>query len=720
MIILRVALDVPLPKLFDYRSADATRADIGYRVLVPFGKKRLVGVIWDVATKSKVPDSRLRSVEKILRDVTPLPREWLALVEFCSGYYHGPLGEAVAAALPPRLRTAKTVPISPRDYVLTPAGKDALAATPSRHRRLRALLSRLAQGRASESELDAHARGARSLLERGIETGWIVPIEPERSEPRFVHAHELTSEQRQAIGILRGGLERFRVSLLFGVTGSGKTEIYLQMIAGVLARRKQVLILVPEIALTPALEAAFRDRFPGACIVTQTSAMAELERVRGWLLAHNGRADIVLGTRLAVFTPLARLGLVVVDEEQDASFKQREGVRYSARDLAITRAHIAGAPVVLCSATPSLESFQHATSGKYELVPLTRRAIGRAALPVIRLIDTRAHPPQEGIANPLLEALAARLARGEQSLVFLNRRGYAPALACPACGWVKGCRRCSANMVVHLAVQRLRCHHCGLAEGIPRACPECGNPDLQAFGRGTQRIELVLGERFPRARILRVDSDAVRARNRLEDLLERATHADILVGTQILAKGHHFERLTLAGVLNADSGLFSSDYRASERAFAQLQQVAGRAGRANLPGEVLIQTRYPEHPLYQSLVRHDYAGFAKSVLAQRREAGFPPFVFEAALRAESRDELRAQRFLRSAIDQSPHRSASIAVFDPVPMSLARLAGVERAQVLVQSRSRPRLQAFLREWSDSLYRTPAHGVRWHLDVDPIEF
>jgi primosomal protein N' (replication factor Y) len=330
------------------------------------------------------------------------------------------------------------------------------------------------------------------------------------------------------------------------------------------------------------------------------------------------------------------------------------------------------------------------------------------------------HPPQEGIANPLLEALAARLTRGEQSLVFLNRRGYAPALACPSCGWVKGCKRCSANMVVHLAVQRLRCHHCGLAESIPRACPECGNPDLQAFGRGTQRIELVLGEKFPRARILRVDSDAVRSRNRLEELLERATYADILVGTQILAKGHHFERLTLAGVLNADSGLFASDYRASERTFAQLQQVAGRAGRANLPGEVLIQTRYPEHPLYQSLVRHDYAGFAKSVLAQRREAGFPPFVFEAALRAESRDELRAQRFLRSAIDRSPHRSASIAVFDPVPMSLARLAGVERAQVLVQSRSRPRLQAFLSEWSDALYRTPAHGVRWHLDVDPIEF
>jgi len=720
MIILRVAVDVPLPKLFDYRSEDATRADIGYRVLVPFGKKRRVGLIRDVATKSKVTESRLRSVERILRDVSPLPHDWLALVDFCSDYYHAPLGEVVAAALPPRLRTAKTVPIPPRDYVLTPAGRDVLAATPSRQRRLRALLGRLAHGRVSAAELDAQARGSRNLLRRGIEAGWIAAIEPERSEPRFVHAHELTTEQHHAIGVLRGGLETFRVSLLFGVTGSGKTEIYLHLIAEVLARGRQVLILVPEIALTPALEAAFRDRFPGACIVTQTSAMAELERVRGWLLAHGGRADIVLGTRLAVFTPLPRLGLVVVDEEQDASFKQRDGVRYSARDLAITRAQIAGTPVVLCSATPSLESFQHATSGKYELVSLTRRAIDRAALPAIRLIDTRVHPPQQGIVPPLLEALAARLARGEQSLVFLNRRGYAPALACPACGWVKGCRRCSASMVVHLAGQRLRCHHCGLTEGIPRACPECGNPDLQAFGRGTQRIEITLAEKFPHARILRVDSDAARARSGLEDLLERAARADILVGTQILAKGHHFERLTLAGVLNADSGLFSSDYRAGERTFAQLQQVAGRAGRASLPGEVLIQTRYPEHPLYQSLVRHDYAGFAKSVLAERREAGFPPFVFEAALRAESTDELRAQRFLRSAIDQSPHRSASITVFDPVPMSLARLAGVERAQVLVQSRSRPRLQAFLAEWSDALYRMPSHGVRWHLDVDPIEF
>jgi len=716
--ILRVALDVPLPKLFDYRAEDATRADIGCRVLVPFGKKRLVGLVVEVADESKVPASRLRAAEKILRDMAPLGREWLDLVKFCSSYYQSPLGEVAAAALPPRLRTSRPVPEAPRAYALSPAGQEALAKVPLRQRRLRALLTQLAQAPVSEPEI--RVRGARSLLKRGIEAGWILPFAQQPPKPAFVRAHPLTSEQEQALGILLPGLEKFGVNLLFGVTGSGKTEIYLHMIAEALVRDRQALVLVPEIALTPALEAAFRARFPGACIVTQTSASPELERARGWLLAHRGLAHIVLGTRLAVFAPLPRLGLVVVDEEQDASFKQREGVRYSARDLAIARAQIAGAPVVLCSATPSLETFHHATSGKYRLISLTRRAIHAATLPAIRLIDARAHPVKDGFAAPLLEALAARLARGEQSLVFLNRRGYAPVLACPACAWVKGCRRCSAHMVIHLGEHGLRCHHCGLAEPIPRACPECGNPDLQAFGRGTQRVELSLGEKFPHARILRLDSDAVRAKSRLDDMLERAKGADILVGTQILAKGHHFERLTLVGVLNADAGLFSSDYRASERSFAQLQQVGGRAGRASLPGEVLIQTRYPGHPLYQALARNDYPAFARSLLAERRDAGFPPFVFEAVLRAESADEARAMRFLRSAIELAPSMSPSITLFDPTPMSLARLAGVERAQALLQSRSRPRLQTFLSEWSEVLYRMPARGVRWHLDVDPIEF
>jgi len=718
--ILRVALDVPLPKLFDYRTDEATRADVGYRVLVPFGKKRLVGLIVEVAADSDVPASRLRAAEKILRDVPPLEHEWLELVKFCSGYYQRPLGDVVAAALPPRLRRLQAIPELPATYAITASGSEALAALPARQRRMRALLEQLRQEPRGGPAIAAELRGARALIARGLEAGWVAEVEPPRPEPRFVRALTLTPEQEQALARLRQGLDKFGVSLLFGVTGSGKTEIYLQLIAEVLSRGKQALVLVPEIALTPALAAAFRSRFADACIVTQTSATPEAERARGWLLAHRGLAHIVLGTRLAVFASLPGLGLVVVDEEQDASFKQREGVRYSARDLAIARAHIAGAPVVLCSATPSLETFHRATSDKYELVPLTRRAIREAELPAVRLVDTRAHPVHDGFTAPLLEAISARLGRGEQSLVFLNRRGYAPVLACPACGWVKGCRRCSAHMVVHLSERSLRCHHCGLAESIPRACPECGNPDLHPFGRGTQRVEISLGEKFPRARVLRLDSDAVRSQSGLDGILESADRADILVGTQILAKGHHFERLTLVGVLNADAGLFSSDYRAGERSFAQLQQVAGRAGRASLPGEVFIQTRYPGHPLYQALVKHDYTGFARSVLAERREAGFPPFVFEAVLRAESADAMRAMRFLREAIEAAPPRSAAISLFDPTPMSLARLAGVERAQALLQSRSRPRLQAFLSKWSETLYRLPAHGVRWHLDVDPVEF
>jgi primosomal protein N' (replication factor Y) (superfamily II helicase) len=711
--IARVALDVPLPKLFDYRADDATREDIGARVLVPFGKKRAVGIVIEVATSSDVAPERLRRVERILRDAPRLPAEWLAFARFASDYYHEPLGGVLMNALPPRLRGAKPAPEAPRAFALTAAGRDALATMPARHARQRGLLERLTAGPVGETEL------AGPQLRRALESGWIEAVEPERGRARFIAAHELNDEQALAVAAVPA--QGFGVTVLFGVTGSGKTEVYLRLIARALGQGRQSLVLVPEIALTPALETAFRERFPGARLVVQTSAMAEVERARGWLDALEGSADIVLGTRLAVFAPLARLGLVVVDEEQDASFKQQEGLRYSARDLAIVRGREAGAPVVLVSATPSVESFHHALSGRYRLIELHRRAIPEAEMPAIRLVDLRQHPAREGLAAPLVEAIGLRLSRGEQALVFLNRRGYAPVLACPSCGWVSGCSRCSANLVLHLADRQLRCHHCGLAQAIPRSCPQCGNLDLQPFGRGTQRIEATLAERFPKARVLRIDRDSARGRAGLEGLLARAhqREADILVGTQILAKGHHFGRLTLVGVVNADAGLLSPDYRAGERTFAQLQQVGGRAGRAELPGEVLIQTRYPHHPLYQSLVRHDFTGFAKSVLAEREKAGFPPFVFEAALRAESRDAERAIGFLRRAGALAP-ASDGVALYDPAPMSLARMGGLERAQMLAQSASRPRLQAFLREWTARLYEERSAGVRWHLDVDPTEF
>ncbi len=719
MKILRVALDVPLPRLFDYRFDDASGADVGYRVLVPFGKKRVIGVIVGVAAHSEIAEGRLRPAEKILRDVAPLSQEWLALAKFCSDYYQRPLGEVAMMALPPGLRSGAAVPGEPERYAITPAGVAKLAEAPRRGTRVAEFLSSLAPGVGSAEELRATFHGFRKILARCLETGWVHVVEPVECQPQFVSAYRLTEEQESALAALRERRQGFNASLLFGVTGSGKTEVYLQLIAETLAASRQALVLVPEIALTPALETLFRNRFPGADLAIQTSAMPQSRRTRDWLRAQHGRANIVLGTRLAVFTPMPRLGLVVVDEEQDSSFKQQEGIRYSARDLAIARASAAGVPVLLSSATPSLETYHRALGGKYSLVRLTRRAIESAALPSIRMIDTRRDPAQDGLASPIIEAIGRRLARNEQSLVFLNRRGYAPALACPACGWVKDCERCSAHLVVHLAERSLRCHHCGLATAIPRACPQCGNLELQAFGRGTQRVEATLAERFPEARVLRLDSDAARGRDKLEALLGRAEQADILVGTQMLAKGHHFERLTLACILNADSALFSSDYRGSEKAFALLQQVVGRSGRARLAGEVLVQTRYPDHAMYRSLIAHDFQGFAAELLEERRSAGFPPFAFEAALRAESGNLDDTLRFLVAAVGQAPS-VPDISVFDPAPMSLVRLAGMERGQVLVQSASRPRLQSFLRDWTAALYRLRTRGVRWHLDVDPTDF
>jgi primosomal protein N' (replication factor Y) len=421
--------------------------------------------------------------------------------------------------------------------------------------------------------------------------------------------------------------------------------------------------------------------------------------------------------------PLPRLGLIVVDEEHDASFKQQEGLRYSARDVAVFRAKQANVPIVLGSATPSLESWQHAERGRYTRLMLTRRAVAEAP-PEVRCIDTRREKLEDGMSAELLTALATRLERGEQSLIFLNRRGYAPVLACPSCGWISGCRRCAANLVVHLADQRLRCHHCGYENGIPRACPECGNLDLHPFGRGTQRLEAALAAHFPAARILRVDRDSANTSRKWKTLLAdvHEGRVDILIGTQMLAKGHDFPRLTLVGVVGADAALFAADFRAPERLFAQLMQVGGRSGRADLPGEVMIQTEYPDHPLYRALVDHDYTRFAHTQLHEREQAGFPPFTFQALLRAEAPAIAQSLDFLHearaAAVASEPN---NVALYDAVPMRLQRLMNLERAQLLVESPSRPALQAFLGRWMEQLYALKApRELRWHLDVDPLEF
>ncbi|MFN2643560.1 MAG: primosomal protein N' [Burkholderiales bacterium] len=665
---VRVALPVPLPRLFDYALPPGARVGRGDRVTVPLAGRRHTGVVVDADIASDVAFERLKTIVDVRSDAPPLSADWLELMRFIAAYYQRPLGETVLASLPPRLRSLKPLP------------RKALAAP--------------MQGAAAD----------------------------------FISPHALTGEQQSAVDAIAARLSRFAAVLLHGVTGSGKTEVYLHLIARVLARGEQALVLVPEISLTPQLEARFREAFPGARLALMHSGLEDVARTSAWLSAARGEAGIILGTRLAVLAPLPKLALIVVDEEHDSSFKQQEGVRYSARDVAVYRARLASCPVVLGTATPSLESWYNYRQGRYERLQLAQRAAPGAELPVIRTVDLREHRLDEGIAPPVLAAIGERLSRGEQSLVFINRRGYAPVLTCEACGWCAGCERCSARLVLHAAERgtktpkgSLRCHHCGAEHAIPRTCPTCGNVDLKPMGRGTQRIEETLALRFPGARIVRLDRDSARRRAELVRTLAdlRRGEGDILVGTQLLAKGHDFPELTFVGVLNADASLLSIDYRSAERLYAVLAQVAGRAGRRAERGEVLVQTRYPTHPLFQALVAHDFARFAQAQLDERRAAGFPPYVFEATLRAEAAELALAVAFLRAAraLVEAP---AAVRVFDPVPNVITRRGGWERAQLVMQSASRPALQSYLAALSARLFETPARAVRWHLDVDPIEF
>ncbi|MFM9972774.1 MAG: primosomal protein N' [Burkholderiales bacterium] len=719
MVLVSVALDVPLPRLFDYLAEEAKDEDVGRRVLVQFTGRKMVGIIVAVGGNSTLPREKLKTCEKIFRDIPALPSDLLALGKFCSSYYQLPIGESLTAMLPPKLRRTELFDSNWGTYSITQLGRESLGGLPARQKTRRQFLESLLAGPKNAQELAISIPRNRPHIKWAIDEKWVEELAHAPASVDFVVEHSLNEEQSTAFDAVAAYLGNYASFLLLGVTGSGKTEVYLNLIARVIHGGGQALVLVPEIALTPSLESLFKSRFPGALLCIQHSNTNANERAQTWLSAGRGEAQIVLGTRLAVFVPMPKLGLIVVDEEQDSSFKQQEGLRYSARDLAIFRAHQANVPALLCSATPSLETLYHAQSGRYRLLRLRQRAHKAARLPSIRLIDTVSMSTKDGLSRPLIQALEDRLAKGEQSVLFLNRRGYAPVLACNHCGWVGGCPRCSVNLVVHLSQRTLKCHHCGYQTRIPRACGQCGNLDIAPLGRGTQKLESEVAERFPDAHVLRIDSDS--AGGGLKALLESAHSgaADILVGTQILAKGHHFERVTLVGVINADAGLFAADYRAPERLFAQLQQVAGRAGRAELPGEVLIQTRYPTHPLYAALQRSDYEGYAQELLEQRRAAGFPPFIFEAALRAHGPQMSDALKFLGEAISIAPKQPDALTLYDPAPATIPRLAGLERAQVVLQSRSRPALQDFLREWNEILHAQKSR-IRWHFDVDPIEF
>ena len=729
-IILRVALASPLRRCFDYLAPRGCTCppEPGVRVRIPFGRTTRIGMVVETGSRSALPTARLKHADQIL-DAEPLfPPDSFALLVWAASYFHHPLGEVLFHALPRLLRIGRAPDArARRNWRATPAGAallagDALARAP----RQAALLSRLhaagPQGLTPAALSDAHgdwrgaarALGAKGLVER---------VAPDRVVTSTTSRHELhapNDAQRAAIEVLLGARGTFQPFALNGVTGSGKTEVYLHIIERVLAGGDQVLLLVPEIGLTPQIVARFRAAL-GVEIALLHSGLSDGARLDAWSRARAGAAPVVIGTRSAVFAPLRRLGLVIVDEEHDPSFKQQEGFRYCARDLAVIRAQRAAVPVILGSATLSIETIANVRAGRYRELTLTRRAAG-AAVPRVEVVDVRARRLEGGLSKVLIEALAGCLAAGEQALLFLNRRGYAPALMCHACGWHARCARCDANLVHHRAEHTLICHHCAASEPVPVACPQCQGA-VRGVGVGTERLDEALARRFPAARIQRVDRDSTRRKGALEAALTaiRERRCDILVGTQMLAKGHHFPYVTLVGIVDADGGLFSADFRGPERMAQLMVQVAGRAGRAERAGRVMIQTHQPEHPLLVTLIRAGYGRFAERALAEREAAALPPVVHWALLRAEAPRREAAQRFAAAA-----HHAAcgmavpGVTVSGPVPAPMERRAGRYRVQVLVEARTRGTLHRMLDRWLARLEDLrDARRVRWSIDVDPIE-
>ncbi|MBV8500891.1 MAG: primosomal protein N' [Paucibacter sp.] len=672
---VRVAVDAPqhsgISAPLDYVASEPLEP--GRLVRVPLGKRELLGVVWPGEPDGGAAPEQLRPIIGALQGLPALDPRWLQLIEFAASYYQRGVGELALSTLPPQLRELDAKQLARR------------LKKPKSH-------AKSVAGAAVKPELSAAQTAVLAQLDEALQSPAPKPV------------------------------------LLHGVTGSGKTEVYLRAAEHALAQGRQVLVLVPEINLTPQLEARFAERFADVSIAALHSALTPAQRLKNWLTAHSGQARLVLGTRLAVFASMPELGLVVVDEEHDPSYKSQDGARYSARDLAIYRGHLEKLPVILGSATPSIESWQRAEEGRYLRLSLPAR-IGDGAMPRVRLFDMKLLPTRAGvttaIAEPLLEALRARLARGEQSLVFLNRRGYAPVLHCGECQWKSDCPHCSAWRVFHKRDRTLRCHHCSFTERVPQSCPNCGNHDIAPLGRGTEKLEEQLAQALPGARVARIDADSTRHKGALEAQLA-AVHAgevDVLVGTQMITKGHDFRRITLVAAVNPDAALFSSDFRAPERLFSLLMQAAGRAGRdADQAGrsEMWVQTWHPEHALYKALQQHDYEAFARSQLQERETANLPPYSHLALLRAEAKTADAAKAFLDDAATAMAE-DERVFVYPPVPMSVARVADVERMQMLVEASHRGALQQLLAQWLPELHglkRQHRGLIRWAIDVDPL--
>ena len=728
MIYHRIAVNVPLSDgLLTYSYSEPLPP--GTRVLVPFRNKTVVGVVWETDIAPDMDTARILSVQTAFMEEKPLPQSWRDLLAFTSRYYHYPTGQAVFAALPQGLKETRVVemPQPPLFYALNEAGR-AQTPPPSRFNKKAALWDALLSGGMTMAALKQVNAQAAKLIEDWAEQGWIETMEAAKPVLRSCNGQAshsefvLNADQQKASDEIQTAFGKFQPFLLYGITGSGKTEVYFDAMAKVLAQGRQVLFLLPEINLTPQLLKRVEDRFADVPTAVLHSQMAAGKRTQDYLRAMLGQAKLVIGTRLAVFTPMDDVGLIVVDEEHDGSFKQDNELRYHARDLAVWRAKQSGCPVVLGSATPSLESWHKAQSGAYRLLQLTERAHTTAQLPQVDILNVGRLKLDNGFSPQALQLLKQNFEAGGMSLVYLNRRGFAPALFCGDCGHTFGCPNCSAKMVLHQRAHQLRCHHCDHREPIPFKCPDCGNQDLTAVGHGTQRVEETLRAFLPKAAVVRVDRDSTAHKNDWADLYRRIAdnEIDILVGTQMLAKGHDFARLNLVIVLNADGSLYSADFRAPERLFAELMQVSGRAGRADKPGKVLIQTQLPEHPVFAAVKAQDYAVFAENELNERQMFAMPPFGFQTAIRADAPRVADAMEFLNAAKETlAPLLPESVSQFGAAPMLMVRLAERERAQIFLESTSRQDLHRAVSLWVQVLQQNRDGKIRWSVDVDAQE-
>ena len=719
--VLRIALPVPLPTLFDYLPPTAGEAAPGSRVLVPFGRGKAVGVVVETDVSTTIGSTRLKRALRVLDEAPLLDPELMQTLAWAADYWLGAPGEAYANALPLLLREDKPLPET-REAIwqLTIAGRSALDAGSRRGGSL-ALLQALSSGPLSAAELDVSLADWRPAARRLIEAALIERDElaPAATANPMTNAPALHAEQEAAVDAIADSFGRFQPFLLDGITGSGKTEVYLALIQRTLAEGKQALLLVPEIGLAPQTVRRLRERL-GVPIEVLHSNLAEGERARAWLRMRSGDAKVVLGTRSAVFTPLPQAGLIIVDEEHDGSYKQQEGFRYHARDLALVRARALNVPVVLGSATPSLESLANVEAGRYQALHLRSRP-SAAHPPQVQIVDMRAQRLEHGLSPALLHAVGETVTRGEQVLVFRNRRGYAPVLFCHGCGWHAECPRCEHPLTLHAAWRRLVCHHCDQQSPVPTACPVCGSTELKPQGQGTERLEEALIAHFPQIPVLRIDRETTRRRDAFEQLLDnlQADAPAILVGTQMLAKGHDLPNLTLVAIVGVDEGLLSVDFRAGERLSQLVVQVAGRAGRARKPGRVVLQTHHPDHPLLRSLLAQGYAAAAKELLAERRQTGLPPFGHQVLLRCEAHERATVDAFLSEANAALP-ATDTLQVAGPMPAPMPLRAGRQRGQLLIESTSRKHLHAAMRPWSLQLAQLPsARKVRWSLDVDPID-